>query len=126
MALKDIYDNWEFRPILAGINKTPREATEGKVAVDFLPNTYQTQVANRTPGDKVVTQATEDDQTLGSFNTSTAFGYFSTLYNSPLKTFKSRLVHKYNNSDAGTYLDSTVVRNSPGALYSNLGNDAAQ
>ena len=126
MALKDIYENWAFRPIAgAGAHDTPVKQSEGKVSVDFLPNTYQEEVVNRTPGDKVVTQATEDNATAGLFKQE-ALGYYSTLINSPLKTYKSKVVHKFNSSTNQKYLDSTQVRNTPGALYISLGEDTAQ
>ena len=121
MSLLDLYNSWNFKSAnTAGANKTPREVTEGKVAVDFLPNTYQTEVRNRTPHDKVVTQATGDDATNGTFSTVSAFKYYSTLFNSPLKTFKSKIVHLYNaqGTDATKYATSNQVKNTPGALYS--------
>ncbi len=94
----------------------PRTQSEGKFSVDFLQNTYQNEVANRTPGDKVVTQATADNATVGEFNTA-ALGYYSTLVNSPLKAYKSRVIHKYNSATNKTFLDSTQIKNTPGALY---------
>ena len=117
MALKDIYDNWAFKP-LAGVGAAgnPRTQSEGKFSVDFLQNTYQNEVANRTPGDKVVTQATADNATVGEFNTA-ALGYYSTLVNSPLKAYKSRVIHKYNSAVNKTFLDSKQIKNTPGALY---------
>jgi hypothetical protein len=121
MALKDIYEKWAFRPLAGvGAGDTPVKQSEGKVKVDFLPNTYQTEVRNRTPGDKVVNQATVDDATNGTFNTTSAFKYYSTLYSSPLKTFKSRVVHLYNaqGNDSTQYITSNEVRNTQGALYS--------
>lgn len=120
MALKDIYESWNFKPIVAGTGKTPREQSEGKVAVDYLPNTYQTEVRNRTPGDKVVIQSTDDDATKGTFNTTSAFKYYSTLFTSPLKTFKSKVVHLYNaqGTDTSKYITSNKVKDTPGALYS--------
>lgn len=121
MSLLDLYNSWNFKSAnTAGANKTPREVTEGKVAVDFLPNTYQTEVRNRTPQNKVVIQATADDATNGTFSTTSAFKYYSTLFNSPLKTFKSKIVHLYNaqGTDAAKYATSNQVKNTPGALYS--------
>ena len=121
MSLLDLYNSWNFKSAnTAGANKTPREVTEGKVAVDFLPNVYQTEVRNRTPRDKVVTQATADDTTNGTFSTTSAFKYYSALFNSPLKTFKSRVVHLYNaqGKDSDKYVTSNQVKNTPGALYS--------
>lgn len=121
MALKDIYEKWAFRPLAGvGAGDTPIKQSEGKVKVDFLPNTYQTEVRNRAPGDKVVNQATADDATNGTFNSTSAFKYYSTLVNSPLKTFKSRVVHKYNAQGVDTtqYVTSNEVRNTQGALYS--------
>lgn len=121
MALKDLYESWAFKP-LAGVGSAdnPRTQSEGKVKVDFLPNTYQTEVRNRTPGDKVVTQATGDDTTAGTFNKDSALKYYSTLYNSPLKTFKGRVVQQYNaqGTDTNKYVSSAEVRNTQGALYS--------
>lgn len=123
MALKDIYESWTFRPILSGADKSPRNQANGEVAVDFLPNDYQTEVRNRAPGDKTVVQATGESDTAGTFNTTTAFKYYSTLYNSPLKTFKAKQVHLYNaqGTDAQKYITSNAYRNTPGALYINNG-----
>lgn len=123
MALIDIYENWTFRPIMPGTGNTPRDQSTGTVAVDFLPNTYQTEVRNRTPGDKTVTQATGESDTAGTFHTTTAFKYYSTLYSGPLKTYKARQVHLYNaqGTDAQKYATSDAVRNTPGALYINNG-----
>jgi len=119
MGLKEIYESWNFRPVMNGANKTPRDQKDGKIAVDFLPNTYQTEVRNRAPGDVVVSQATEDDATKGSFNQQ-ALKYYSTLIASPLKTFKSKVVHKYNaqgTSDVAKYTTTSEIKDTPGALY---------
>jgi len=116
MSLKDLYESWTFKAGNTLGNKNPRDQKEGKIAVDFLPNTYQGEVANRAPGDTVVTQATADNATVGEFN-SAALGYYSTLVSSPLKAYKSRAIHKYNSDANKKYLDSTEVRNTPGALY---------
>lgn len=121
MALKELYEGWAFKP-LAGVggSDTPIKQSEGKVAVNFLQDTYQPREedkVNRTPGDTVVSQATGDNETAGLFKQE-ALGYYSTLINSPLKAYKSRVVHKYNSNSNKTYLDSTQVRNTPGALYS--------
>lgn len=124
MSLLDLYNNWNFKPANSlGANKTPREQSQGKISVDFLPNIYQTEVRNRIPGDKVVTQASDDDSTNGTFNTISAFKYYSSLYNSPLKTFKSKVVHLYNaqGNDNTQYVTSTEVRNTQGALYNTNG-----
>lgn len=120
MGLKETYESWAFRPIAGvGASDTPVKQSEGDVSVNFLQDTYQpSKEVNRTPGDKVVTQATEDNATAGIFKQE-ALGYYSTLIGSTLKTYKSNVVHKYNNTNA-TYLESTQVRNSPGALYINL------
>jgi hypothetical protein len=119
MSLKDIYEEWTFKPLRGvGAGDTPIKQSEGKVNVDFLPNTYQEEVVNREPGDKVVTQATEDNATVGMFNEG-ALGYYSTLVDSTLKTYKTKVVHKYNNTNT-SYLTSMEVRNTPGALYINL------
>lgn len=121
MALKDLYESWAFKPLAgAGSADNPRTQSEGKVKVDFLPNTYQTEIRNRTPGDKVVTQATADDATLGTFNKDSALKYYSQLYNSPLKTFKGKVVQQYNaqGADTSKYVSSAEVRNTQGALYS--------
>jgi hypothetical protein len=120
MSLLDLYNSWNFKNgNTLGTNKTPKEQTEGKVAVDFLPNTYQAEVKNRDPHNKTVTQASADDATNGTFNTTTAFKYYSTLVNSPLKTFKSKVVHLYNaqGTDSTKYATSNQIRNTPGALY---------
>lgn len=119
MGLKETYDKWAFRPIMGGTNKTPRDQAEGTVAVDFLPNDYQTEVRNRTKGDKTVVQATGDDATNGTFKNATAFKYYSTLV-SEYGTYKSKLVHIYNaqGTDNQKYVTSNVVMNTPGALYS--------
>jgi len=121
MGLKEKYDAWQFRPILAGDNKTPRNQKDGTVAVDFLPNTYQTGVANRTPGDKTVTQATDDDKTNGEF-TPTAFSRYTTLFQSSARVFKSKIVHAYNaqgTNDNDKYTTSTGIKEAPGTLYIN-------
>ncbi len=120
MKLEDMYKNWVFKPVAGvGAGNTPVKQSEGKVAVDYLPNTYQTEVRNRLPGDKVVVLATDDDKTKGAFNETSAFKYYSTLVSSPLKTFKSKVVHLYNaqGSDTSKYISSDKIRNSPGALY---------
>lgn len=114
MGLKETYETWTFKPIAgAGNADTPRNQAEGKVKVDYLPNTYQDGLTNRAPQDKVVTQATADDATNGAFNTA-ALGYYSTLVDSPLKLFKSQEVHKYKIN--GNY--TTQFQNSEGVLYS--------
>jgi hypothetical protein len=120
MGLKETYESWVFRPIAGvGANATPVKQSEGDVSVNFLQDTYQPRKeVNRAPGDTVVTQATEDNATAGIFKQE-ALGYYSTLIGSTLKTYKSRVVHKYNNTNA-RYLESTQVRNTPGALYINL------
>lgn len=127
MALKDLYESWAFKPLAgAGSADTPRTQSEGDVKVDFLQNTYtKNDTTNRTPGDTVVTQAVEDNTTAGEFN-SDALGYYSSLVSSPLKAYKSKVIHKYNSNSNQKYLDSTQTRNSPGALYISLGNDTAQ
>jgi hypothetical protein len=118
MGLKEIYDDWQFKAGNSiGRDKTPKEQKDGRVAVDFLPNTYQTEVRNRTPGNKVVTQATADDATTGMF-TATALGRYTTLFQSSLRTFKNKIVHKYNargTTDAAKY--ETANKNEPGVLY---------
>ena len=120
MGLKETYESWVFRPIAGvGANATPVKQSEGDVSVNFLQDTYQPRKeVNRAPGDTVVTQATEDNATAGIFK-SEALGYYSTLIGSTLKTYKSKVVHKYNNTNA-SYLESTQIRNTPGALYINL------
>lgn len=125
MSLKDIYETAQFRPIL-GINKTPRDASLGSAAVNFLSDTYQTGVTNRVRDNKTVTPSTTDDGTTGRFTTP-ALTYFSTLYsNTALTTFKTKSVHKFNNSSGKKYLDSTKVKDTPGALYYNAATDSAQ
>lgn len=124
MSLKDLYENWPFKS-LVGKEANPRTQSEGKVAVDFLSNTYQDGISTRTPGDKVVTQETKDNATFGKFN-SVALGYYSTLVSSPLRAYKSKIVHKYNSSTNKTYLDSTRVKNTPGALYTSPEISAAE
>lgn len=125
MSLKDIYESANFRPIL-GINKTPRDASSGSAAVNFLPNTYQTGVTNRVRDNKTVTPSTTDNGTTGRF-TIPALRYFSTLYSNPaLTTFKTKSVHKFNNSSGKKYLDSTKVKDTPGALYNNAATDSAR
>lgn len=124
MSLKALYENWTFKPLIGvGNGNDPIKQSEGKVAVDYLPNTYQSEVKNRTPGDKVVVQAVDDDTTKGTFNNPAALKHYSALYNSPLKTFKSKVVHLYNaqGTDGTRYLTSTEVRNTQGALYSTNG-----
>lgn len=119
MGLKELYEGWAFRNGNKLGTNTPREQSDGDVAVDFLPNTYQTEIKNRTPTDTVVVQATSDDATNGTFNTTTAFRYYSTLVRSPLTSFKSRIVHKYDaqGTDATKYATSNEIKNTPGALY---------
>lgn len=123
MGLKELYEGWNFRPIMDGADNNPREQKEGKVAVDFLPNTYQAEIRNRTPGDAVVIQASADNATNGMFNPVSAFQYYTTLFNSPLKTYKSQIVHRYNaqGTDQAKYITSTGIVNMPGALYSTNG-----
>lgn len=120
MGLKELYEGWAFRP-LKDVNQdgTPKKQSEGKFSVDFLPNTYQTEIRNRTPGDKIVTQAATDDATNGTFNTTTAFKYYSTLFGGPLRTFKSKIVHLYDaqGAEEAKYVTSNSIRNTPGALY---------
>lgn len=124
MGLKEIYEDWAFRPILTGEGKTPRDQTEGDVAVDFLPNDYQTEVTNRTPGDLTVTPATGDDTTSGQFKES-AFGMYSTfLDNSKTRKYYNKDLaspsHKYNGqgTEKDKFTTSDEWKNSPGVLYS--------
>jgi hypothetical protein len=120
MKLEDLYKDWQFKPILGGANKTPRDQASGTAAVDFLPNTYQAEVRNREFGDKVVTQATEDDKTNGTFKPDTAFRYYTRLFQSSFRTFKSTIVHKYNaqgTNDSDKY--ESANKDTPGALYIN-------
>lgn len=123
MGLKELYDEWKFRPILAGEKKTPREQASGEVAVNFMDETYQTQVKNRTPNDKTVTPSTEEDKTSGTF-TDAAFKMYSTFldktktrkyYNRDLAT-----THKYNGqgTDKERFTTSDAWKGSPGVLYS--------
>lgn len=124
MSLKNLYENWTFKPLFGvGTGNNPIKQSEGKVAVDYLPNTYQAEVKNRLPGDKVVIQAVDDDTTKGTFRNPAALKYYSSLYNSPLKTFKGKLVHKFNaqGNDNLRYTTSTEVKDTPGALYSTNG-----
>lgn len=116
-----MYDAWQFRPIMAGDGNNPRNQKEGAVAVDFLPNNYQTGVVNRPIGDKTVIQATADDATTGRF-TPQAFNRYTTLFQSNFRVFKSKIVHTYNaqgTNDNDKYTTSTGIKNSPGALYIN-------
>lgn len=120
MSLLDLYNNWNFRSVNPlPSSKNPKEQSEGKVAVDFLPNTYQTEVRN-TPRNKPVVPSTGDDTTNGTFKPTTAFRYYSTLVSGPLKSFKSKLVHMYNaqGTNEQKYITSNSVKNTPGALYS--------
>ena len=120
MALKDIYEKWTFKPLAGvGAGDTPIKQSEGRVDIDFLPNNYQTGVTNRTPGNKVVTQATEDNKTNGKF-TDQALGYYTRLYQSPARLFKSKVVHLYDaqGTDTSKYVSSAEIRNTQGALYS--------
>lgn len=120
MGLKELYEGWNFRPIMNGADNNPREQKEGNVAVDFLPNTYQAEIRNRTPGDTVVVQATADNATNGMFNPVSAFQYYTTLFNSPLKTYKSQIVHQYNAQGTAEqkFTTSNQWKNEPGVLYS--------
>lgn len=116
MSLLDMYNNWKFKPLQgAGADATPTNQSAGKVAVDYLPNDYQKEVKNRTPGDKVVTQATADDTTVGAFNTTSAFKHYSTLIkNTTLTLWKNRTIHLYN-AQGANYTDK--IKDTPGALY---------
>jgi len=118
MSLKDLYENWPFKTGNQLGNKTPRDQAEGKIAVNFLQDNYQGGIKNRTPGDKVVTQATTDDATVGNFS-SAAFSNYSRLFMSPIRTFKSKVVHLYNaqGTDAAKYVTSDKIKKTPGALY---------
>jgi hypothetical protein len=128
MGLKEMYESWNFRPVMEGDGNTPRNQAEGLVAVDFLPNTYQTEVRNRTPGNKTVTQATADDATNGTFNTTTgpnklsAFAQYTRLFgNTTLTRYKSKIVHKYNaqgTTPNSKFITSDDWKNSEGVLYS--------
>ena len=119
-----MYENWTFKPLRdVGNGGTPIKQAEGKFSVDYLPNTYQTEVKNREVGNKVVTQATEDDATNGTFNTDSAFKYYSTLVDT-FGRYKSRLVHQYNaqgKNDNDRFVTSTSYRNAPGILYNTNG-----
>jgi hypothetical protein len=122
MSLLDLYNSWSFRAGNTLGNKTPVDQSQGKIAVDFLPNTYQTEVRNRVPGDKAVLQATGDDNTFGTFNTTSAFKRYTTLFNdTSLRVFKGKEVHKYNAQGPTTakYITSNNIVNTPGAQYFN-------
>lgn len=116
MKLEDLYNDWQFRPINGGENKTPRDQASGTAAVDFLPNDYQVEVKNRAVDDKVVVQSTVDDDTLGTFKKDTAFKYYSTLigqYSTTAQTYKAPQV-----SNSNTFTDASEWTNSPGVLFS--------
>lgn len=121
MSLLDLYNDWKFRPV-AGLpqSATPPEQSQGNVAVDFLPNTYQTEVRNSSKNVPVM-PATGDDATNGTFKPDTSFRYYSTLVSGPLKSFKSRIIHLYNaqGTDREKYITSDSIRTTPGALYNN-------
>jgi hypothetical protein len=115
MGLKELYETWQFRPIMNGANNTPPKQSEGEVAVDYLPNEYQAEIRNRTPGDKVVVQATDDDDTKGMFNKESAFKYYSTLitqYGTKSQIYKAQA------GDTNKFVNSNSWKNSPGVLYS--------
>jgi len=122
MGLIEKYNTWAFKPVMSGNGNNPINQSEGKVRVDYLPNTYQTEVRNRTPGDKVVNQATADDATNGTFKTDTAFKYYTTLTtNTRLTQYKSKLVHRYNaqgTAPNAKFITSDEWKNSKGVLYS--------
>jgi hypothetical protein len=121
MRLEDIYRTWTFKPIVGvGASDTPVKQADGKVAVDFLPNTYQAEVRNRNPRTTIVTQAAADDRTNGTFK-ATAFNYYTTLYNNnSLRRFRSNVVHLYNARGTANekYITSNNIKDTPGALYS--------
>lgn len=129
MSLKDIYDNWKFNTGNSlGPNKGPREQSDGKVAVDFLPNTYQKEVRNRAPGSTEVVQATADDATAGTFNVESsgqtilsAFKRYTALVtNSKWTYWHGNKVHNYNAQGTNPndkYLTSTSVKDAPGVTY---------
>lgn len=126
MALLDLYNSWTFRQSqvvnATGGTRSPREQASGIAATDFLSNEYQTEVRNRTPGDKVVVQATGDDTTTGTFKPISALKRYSALVgNSLLTTFRSKVVHKYNAQGVNPndkYITSDGIAGTPGALNS--------
>jgi len=124
MGLKEIYETWTFKVGNTIGNKGPREQSEGAAAVNYMPDTYQTEVRNRAPGDTTAMQSTEDDSTKGTFRPQTAFRYYTSMI---LNTFLTRyprtgvgkLVHKFNaqGTDQDKYLTSNEIKRTPGALY---------
>ena len=127
MGLKETYESWAFKAGNKYGTKTPRDQKDGNLAVDFLLNTYQTEVRNRTPGDKTVTQATADNATLGTFNVTAGPGkleafkqYTRFTTNTRLTTYKSKLVHVYNaqGTPEQKFTTSNAWKNQPGVLYS--------
>tara|TARA_R110000868_G_scaffold304305_2_gene564813 strand:- start:421 stop:822 length:402 start_codon:yes stop_codon:yes gene_type:complete len=129
MGLKELYDDWAFKPIMAGANKTPRDASEGLVAVNFLPNSYQVEVKNREIGDTSILLDTDPTKTKGSFRTDTAFGMYSKFlsstatrdyYNNSLTKAGTKTVHLYNAQGVNAndkYSTSAGIAGSKGILY---------
>lgn len=137
MSLIDLYNSWTFKtPTVVNTQdtqKTPRDAatvnssTPG-VGVDFLPDTYQAEVRNRGYQDKTIQLDTDPTKTKGTFNTTTAFGMYSTFlssnatrnyYNNSLTTAGTKTIHLYNAQGSlpqDKYVG--VIQSTPGGLYS--------
>jgi len=123
MSLEELYNQTNFRNKLntkfnGGAYGTPAspvdQATDGSVAVDFLDNTYQSEVRNRTPGDKTVVQAVGDDTTNGTFTTR-AFTHYTSLTANTALTRQATL-HMYNARNNEKKYESSIA-GTPGALY---------
>jgi hypothetical protein len=139
MGLIELYNGWTFSTPNTLGNKTPREQSSGSVAVDFLSNKYQTEVRNRTPGDKVVTHtnvAPDEDSTGQGNSTFNAYNltqtdtkksglkYYSTLTgNTALIRWNGDLIQKYKAQTSNLndkYSTSQSISDSPGVLYKQL------
>jgi len=118
-SLEADYDTFQFRPVgTLPANATPKRQANGEVAMNFLSNDVQEEIRNRTPGNKVVTQATADNATNGTFKQSVLTQYYTNLTNNTLfSNFKSRLVHIYNNNNS--YTTQTSQAGTPGVLNIN-------
>lgn len=138
MSLLDLYNSWTFKtPTVVNTQntqKTPRDAatvnsSSPGVGVDFLPDTYQAEIRNRGYRDTTIQLDTDPTKTKGTFNTTTAFGLYSTFlsktatrnyYNNSLTTAGTKTIHLYNAQGTNVndkYITSTVIKNTPGALY---------
>lgn len=128
MSLESLYNSWTFKPL--GVNTyqgsgTPVLQALGGIAVDFLPNTYQKEVRNRAPGDKIVLQSEEPGigdaaSTKGTFAPKGLLFHKEQTNDVLLTRWRGKDLHKYNVQDTDPnkqYITSADIRNTPGALY---------